>query len=308
MINLEILALVDPVNGRLEGYVKKLVSIEELKAISNPLRFKILQLLSEEPSYPLELARRLKAGEQLVYYHISQLKKQGLIKEIDTVRKRGIYATRYGLDVDGFVIMYRKDPHGGYVAKPPSPVFNQIFEKDRPVYLILSSPEPHGPFRSRGRDHYLAAQLSFLLGASYGNRTRFEVVLDTQMDVDLTNANLIVFGGPAVNMFTASVNDELPVYFDIRKDNAIISRLSMKMYNDDNCGLIELVKNPRGDGKMLLIAGKHLSGTKASMTALLNKPLEVARPNMYDKATIAHVVEGIDGDGDGEIDDAVILE
>jgi len=153
---MDYLALVDPKTGRLKGYTKILDSLDSIKALANPLRYKILELLSEAPRYSNELADLLNLSEQLVYYHVSHLRKTGLIREIESIKIRGTMAIRYALSADGFSIVFgEKD----IVKKYPllSPIFKHLFEKDKKVYLVLSSPEPHGPFRSRGRDHYLAA-------------------------------------------------------------------------------------------------------------------------------------------------------
>jgi len=298
------LALIDPETGRLHGYVKLLEDPRSIALLSNGVRRRLLSLLAEKPMYPREAARMLGVSEQLVYYHVEALRKAGLVSEAGMVKKRGAYATRYVFDADGLAVLFRK--RGEPAATPPSPVFDEVFSSSR-VFMVLSSPEPHGPYRSRGRDHFLAALLAYRLGAAYGYRD-FSVVLDTDTKSALSGAGLIVFGGPAVNMVTAAMNPDLPVYFDVGRDNAIVSKLSGKMYSDDNCGLVELVDNPYGGGRALLVAGKHLSGTRAALIALLERPLEVAEPNRYSPGHVAHVVEGIDGDGDGVVDSVEILE
>jgi len=75
------------------------------------------------------------------------------------------------------------------------------------------------------------------------------------------------------------------------------------VYHDDGCGIVEQVPNPLGDGMLLLLASKHLAGTKATLLSLFIKPVEISRPNIYGKGVVAHVVEGV-----GEVDDVVILE
>jgi len=291
-----------------KGSVKRFSRYEEVVSVAHPLRFKILELLAREPSFPAQIAEKLGVSEQLVYYHMARLKRSGLVRGVETIRRRGTYATRYGLSADGFAVLYRESPVNTAGKPTVSPLFDEIFRGDKPVYMVLSSPEPHGPFRSRGRDHYLAVWLAFLLGSAYGDRTLFEVVLDTRVGPSIGNANLILFGGPAVNVLTASINASLPIYFDASMDNSMISRISGKIYSDDNCGLVELVDNFWGSGRMLVIAGKHLSGTRAATLALVKKPFEVARPNVYGGGLIAHVIEGVDRDSDGEVDDVVMLE
>ena len=303
------MAVVEPSTGRLIGYVKVLSGLSEVKAIANDVRFKILEALSQGPMYASELARRLKVSEQLICYHISKLKAYGLVKEEGTVKVRGALAIRYALPSDGFVVMFRSK-EGRYAKRgmAVAPLLDRVFEEGGKVLMVLSSPEPHGPFRSRGRDHYLAARLAYAAGVAYGARADFNVVLDTDVRGEFGSANVIVFGGPAVNMVTASINEKLPIRFDVRRDNLIVSGLSGRVYHDDGCGVVELVSNPFGEGRLLLLAGRHLAGTKAALLSLFKKPVEISRPNIYKRSVVAHVVEGVDEDGDGEVDDVVILE
>ncbi|MEM1508428.1 MAG: S-layer protein [Thermofilaceae archaeon] len=300
-------ALIETDSGRLKGYVKEIKDSNVMKAIAHPLRLKLLRALAEGPQYPLELAKTLKVNEQLVYYHMSRLKKTGLVKEIGIDRKRGALAVKYELAAEGFAVIFREHGVGEHLTVLPQ-LIAELFKEDKPVYMVLSSPEPHGPFRSRGRDHHLAAHIAYLIGAAYGSKARLNVVLDTDHNVDLTNANLLLLGGPAVNMVTASVNDKLPIRFDLSRGNLIVSMLSKREYGDENCAVIELLENPLGTGRILLIAGLHLSGTKAAVSALFKRGSDLSKPNSSDRRTIAHVVEGVDSDGDGEPDDAVILE
>ncbi len=50
-----------------------------LKAIENPVRRKIIERLSQEPSYPLELAKEIGEAQQLVTSHLSILEKAGIV-------------------------------------------------------------------------------------------------------------------------------------------------------------------------------------------------------------------------------------
>jgi len=50
-----------------------------LRLIENPVRRKILKRLSQEPSYPLELAKEIGEAQQLVTSHLSLLEKAGIV-------------------------------------------------------------------------------------------------------------------------------------------------------------------------------------------------------------------------------------
>ena len=56
---------------------KQLDSI--LRLIENPIRRKILKRLSQEPSYPLEIAKEIGEAQQLVTSHLSLLEKAGIV-------------------------------------------------------------------------------------------------------------------------------------------------------------------------------------------------------------------------------------
>lgn len=303
----KLLALVDPSSGRLVGYVMEISDPTALQALSNETRFAILKSLASEPKFPMDVARELSVNEQLVYYHMTKLKESGLVAEAGSERRRGAIATRYSLTADGFVILLRRR-EAEFPATALSPIFEELLRDGDQLTMVLSSPEPHGPFRGRGRDHYLAVRLAYALGAAYGSAIRLEVTLDTDPRLDVSRGGLIVVGGPAANMLAARLNEHLPIYFDERMGFALVSKCSGRVYSDDNHGVIELIDNPFGRGRILLIAGVHLPGTRAAIVALFKQGDRLIEPNSYDHGVIAHVVEGLDTDGDGELDDAMLLE
>jgi hypothetical protein len=58
----------------------------------------------------------------------------------------------------------------------------------------------------------------------------------------------------------------------------------------------------------LLIAGKRVMGTRAVMIAFLKKFNEIIKGNKFDNSIMAKVVEGVDLDSDGIVDDVEVLE
>jgi len=50
-----------------------------LKVVENPIRRKIIKRLSQEPSYPLELAKEIGEAQQLVTSHLTILEKAGIV-------------------------------------------------------------------------------------------------------------------------------------------------------------------------------------------------------------------------------------
>ena len=127
-------------------------------------------------------------------------------------------------------------------------------------------------------------------------------------DSDLKK-NLILVGGPKANIIVEKFNKELPVYFDFHREWNIVSQLSKNVYNEDDIGLIAKIKNPFAKNKeILIISGKRFKGTKAATLAIFKYLKEIEKGNRYDPTVIVKVVQGVDRDSDGKIDDVKILE
>jgi predicted transcriptional regulator len=60
-----------------------------LKIVENPVRRKIIKRLSQEPSYPLELAKEIGEAQQLVTSHLAKLEEMGIVGSDITVSPLG---------------------------------------------------------------------------------------------------------------------------------------------------------------------------------------------------------------------------
>ena len=81
--------------------VKPITDIEDpryVKALAHPLRIRILALLAERDSSPVQLAQHLDATLGTVAYHVRTLEQLGLIELVATHQRRGatehVYAAR----------------------------------------------------------------------------------------------------------------------------------------------------------------------------------------------------------------------
>lgn len=81
--------------------IKPITDIEDpryVKALAHPLRIRILALLAERDSSPVQLAQHLDATLGTVAYHVRTLEKLGLIEMVATHQRRGatehVYAAR----------------------------------------------------------------------------------------------------------------------------------------------------------------------------------------------------------------------
>lgn len=274
----------------------RLMAIDaEEKQIFSGVALKILKSLSEGEKYPKEIARELRIGEQKIYYHVRRLEKKGFVSVARKEERGGALAKIYELSSPAFFVRFgsfheaRRVPRSGFMP------FVRNGRLD--AKIIVGSPDPHGPDKARSRDITFAVDLALFLG-TFLNKTEASVIEDKDVHVHDLNCNLIVVGGPVTNKITKDFNEKLPVRFDGKKN--IVTR--KKVYRQDECGFIAKIDNPHSPGKKIIIlAGKRYSGTKAAVLAFIQKFDEIQKKQYT-------VVEGLDNDGDGEIDSVKIIE
>lgn len=309
--------LIDQKGGKTFSLPAKLAEPQEISAAFSPLAWRILKLLAEKPSYPKELSRILRVHEQKVYYHIRNLEKERLIEKIGTETRQGALAKIYSVCDSALALPLKPlQPSTKLTeAKPSHEKFLEPFIEAGKLnaLIVVGSPEPHGETRARAKDGPEAASLAMFLGSFLSAPPENPLLIDTQIsEADLKN-NLILIGGPGVNSITAKLNNRLPVRFQPAKGQkgyflSIYSSASDKMYKEEE-GMIVKTKNPFDKKKeILVISGKRRAGTKAAVLAFLRKFDSICAPNKYDKSIFAHVVEGLDTDSDGIIDDVEIRE
>ncbi len=311
-------------NIMLEGYVydkslrkfSRCVMLKDpaaLKALSNDVRVEILRILSKKPMSVSELAKELNLSIQAVSYHVKVLRRYGLIDVASTQEIRGMLKKRYIAKAKAYAILL--DEMDDVTTKPETPpeipeIFKPFINSDGEFdgYIVIGSPEPHGRFGNRARDHVYAVWLALYLG-SLCKVSPFAVVYDTRASGDVVSSNLIIVGGPTCNVVAEAINESSPIYIDTSRDNQIISKLSGRVYTERENGLIALFRNPFNSKKFVLwIAGRGLKGTEAAMLALVRYTSEVSSPNKSRPDVIAHVVLGVDENSDGMIDNVQILE
>lgn len=300
-------------NKKNKFYLKKTSLLDERKisVLSNPLRLKILREISKKPKYPAQIAEKLELHEQKIYYHIKKLLEKGIIEINKKKEVRGGIAKYYKPTRSAFTLdLGGKERE---ITKLTEKSYNDFLEPfisngNLNSYLIVGSPDPHGKYKSRGTDGFCAIDLGILLG-SFTKIHSFPVYkLDTELKEKEKGKNLIIIGGPKTNKIMDEVNDELPIRFE-RNSWDIVSDLSQKKYSEQGHGIIVKKENPfNSKNKILIIAGKRFTGTKASILALVNNLEELSKGNKYNKKVNAKVVWGYDKKGDGSIDSVEILE
>ncbi len=283
---------------------------DALKVLSNPLGFKIFQALAS-PRCPIDIARKMGEHEQKVYYYINKFKEHGLVEEVRSEKRKGTLAKFYQAKEKAFAFKLGEAKWEKLEAAAPAHKKSlEPFIRHGKIdfTIVIGSPDPHGPWKERALDSPTAIDLALFLGSLASERVTPNYKLDIEMREKDMKGNLILVGGPVVNMITRRLNKMLPVNFDLNKRD-IISRISNNVYRDDQFGSINLVENPWNRTKKILVfAGKRFPGTRAAILAFMSDPERILKGNRFDHSKISRVVRGYDMDGDGIIDKAEILE
>ncbi len=305
--------LVEETKEGQKGYDSLIISdSKHLSALSSELAQKILQVLSEKPGSAMDVSRKLKEHEQKIYYHFRNLEKIGIIKVVKTEKRVGAIAKIYAISfpVVSFKIFESASATDKKTKVKELKFFHPFVENGKfNATIIVGSPDPHGKFGAQASDGYAAIDLALFLG----HLTNESAVPNYKLDTEIANSdlkkNLILVGGPKANIIVEKFNKELPVYFDFHREWNIVSQLSKIVYNEDDVGLIAKIKNPFAkDKQILLISGKRFKGTRAATLAIFKYLKEIEKGNKYDEKIIAKVVQGVDKDSDGKIDDVKFLE
>jgi len=301
-------------DGRLYSAKVKLASDQRaFRLLSSPLAMEILRAAGERQLYARELAKTLRVSEQTVYYHVKRLIRASLLEVVGTNAIRGAVAKKVACTSDGLVILYKAPAvteSPGDLRLSPLASFFREFISDHTFngYLVVGSPEPHGPFRAAARDGHYAAQLSFALGSFVMATHDFCVRLDTDVKAEKAyESNMILFGGPATNVLTADVNKHLPVRFDETNYWAGLMDDVGRRFNGETDAVVAKVPNPFSPShSVVVLAGIRHVGTKSAIVALTKQHDEVLA-GYSGQRSFARVVKGYDQDGDGKVDRVDVL-
>lgn len=287
----------------------KELKFNHLKNFGTELAQKILKSIANEAKYPADIAKELKVHEQKVYYHIRNLEKAGIIKVEKKETKQGAVANYYALTEPAFVVKFKELESTQKISqfKNESAYLEPFIKNGKlDALIVVGSPDPHGPDKARSRDGYYGIDLALFLGTFLNYVPEFNVKLDTDIRENDFDNNLILLGGPITNKTMERFNDKLPIKFE---NGNIKSTITNEIYPHDECGMIVKVKNPiNKDRSMLIVAGKRFAGTRAAIIAFLKHFKKITNGNIHNKNIMANVVEGIDLDSDGIVDDVEFRE
>ncbi|MCA9486182.1 S-layer protein [Candidatus Woesearchaeota archaeon] len=289
----------------------KELSFEATSTLSSSLAKLILEELAKEAQYSKQLAKKLGIHEQTMYYYMRKLERAGLI----TVKKEemisGSLARFYEpSSASFFVRLAQWKKAASFFGKVGDSYLDPfIVNAQLHALFVVGSPDPHGPQKARSKDGYFGMDLALFFGSYLQFLPESRVKLDTEVsEQDLRENNLIVLGGPIVNKVSAEINAFLPVRFD-EKEKSIFSSLSKRTYYNDEIGTINKIISPYNREKRILhVSGLRNAGTKAAILAFLKHFDELKHGNNYDGSVQSRVVEGLDVNSDGVVDEIEFLE
>ncbi len=280
--------------------------------LSSGLAQKIVRLLAEQPMCAMDVARKLKQHEQKIYYHLRNLERIGVIKLLKTEERVGATAKIYA--VNSPVVHYKLFDSEEIVDRKTKVKEIKFFgdfiiDGKLNATIVTGSPDPHGKYSSVGSDGSCAIDLGLFLGSLVMKSELPNYKLDTEVNEKDLKGNLILVGGPKANIIVEKVNKKLPVYFDPSHEWDIVSPFSKNIYSQEGNGIVAKIKNPFNPSKQVLVlAGKRFKGTRSAILALVKHLKEIEKGNHFDSDLIAKVVQGVDIDSDGRIDDVEFLE
>jgi predicted transcriptional regulator len=306
--------VVNDVDGRLFG--KKIAifdNVQQMRILSNPVAWTIMELLSKQAMYPAQIAKELRVYEQSAYYYIRKLIEIGVIEEIGTNLVRGGTARLYRASYPCFGL----EMNWGETQLDFQPAIEKKHIRARRFFsdyiinnsfnglIIVGAPDPHGPYKSSARDGHYAVHLAFFLGTLSDTPSEFIVKLDADAKAEKVldgSSNLISIGGPGTNIVTAEFNKYLPIKFNEENFWSGLVERRGKLYNLNNHGLIAKIKNPyNSGGSVIVVAGVRSIGTKSAVIALTNYSEEILK-NYQNQEEWALVVQGFDMNSDGKMD------
>jgi DNA-binding transcriptional ArsR family regulator len=281
------------------------------------LGHRILKLLAKGPNYPSSIARELKLYHQAVYYHMKKLEEAGLVQRVSQKTVRGGKAHLYALASDGYAIEF--DVKGEEFFPPASlsrsgklgKFLKEFVSEDGQLdgWIVVGSPEAHGPNRTQGRDGHYAIQLGFALGQFVRLPKTFPVKLDVDLKAEkLQGSNLLVVGGPRTNVISAELNSHMPVRFSEESFFGAIVDATGRKYHSEFDSVLTKIKNPWDPSKVCVVAaGLSGAATKAAVIGLTNMAEQVLAGYSEQGGDFSVVLHGVDLDGDGKVDSVDIL-
>ena len=136
-----------------------------LKAVATPLGLRIFQSLSS-PKCPMDIARKLGEHEQKVYYYINKFRKNGLIEEVKSEKRKGTLAKFYQAKENTFAFKLGETKWEKFETffHEKRKSLEPFVSNGKPDFMIVvGSPDPHGPWKERALDSPTAIDLALFI-------------------------------------------------------------------------------------------------------------------------------------------------
>lgn len=282
-----------------------LSDIKEAKYIANETSRRIMEILSEGPTYSEEIARRLKIDRQRIYYRMKKLESAGLIRLTEIKNMNGSLAKIY-VPVSGTVgFRFTDQSEAGRSHLKDYGIEETIFsefitDKKFDGLVCVGSPDPHGTFRAISGDASYAVYLGMHIGTLADLPDYYPVTLDSDLFArNMMRENLVLIGGPVTNTVSMKINEFLPVRFRKEAGWAIFD--GREIYSGQTVGLIEKIKNPFNPLRSIIIlAGNSRQGTMSAILGATKFWKSIYRGESEND--LHYVVHGYDDDSDGVVD------
>lgn len=289
-------------------YDSKNLSDEQLSALSDPTRLKIMRELSRSPSYPAELAESFGCSKQKLYHHFKILEDSGLIEEERREQISGGEAVYHRPTSKTYSVILTEAEEmpipefSANVARFLSPL---IKDKKLEGRIVAGSPDEHGPDQVWARDGHLASIIAFKLG-NY-SRGKEVISLDTEVvDEKLLDETMVLVGGVLTNVVSKKFNESFPAYFPGEEFPYRRLETPENVYRSEDIGVIAKTPNPKSrDEALFLVAGVQEKGTRAAVKAFQDLEQVIGD---YRGGRFYAVVKGLDLNSDGKIDDYKVVE
>jgi len=297
-------------SGEQKVYNSVFVEHKHVNILSNDLALQIVSKLAQSKACAMDLSRELKQHEQKIYYYLRKLEEAGVIKKVGTERRFGMIAKMYTsvspiaatkLYDDGDIITSSNNGKNPHLHKLLSPF---VENGKLNAKIIVGDTYPHGKYNKPDLFSLFLIDFFLTLGGRINNLSTQSYEIDVFIKKgELEENNIILIGNNMSNTIIESINDKIPVYFT--NHETIKSKITNKEYNDPRVGIIIKCDSPfNTNKKMLLVGGTTCRSMRAANMALISKLKEISDPH----SNFNIIVEGLDTNGDGIIDDAKILE
>jgi DNA-binding transcriptional ArsR family regulator len=146
-----------------------ITDLEAHKALVNPLRLRLVELLVDEAQTVKQLAASVEVEPVKLYYHINLLEKNGLIRVVDTQIVSGIIekwyrVTAYNYRIDKTILKLYENDQQAYLDDAFASIIDgtkELIRKNTAVSIIdlqQTPPHPHSLLLTRSRGFHSEAQ------------------------------------------------------------------------------------------------------------------------------------------------------